>query len=75
MTLDRTCYAIGSMNYPTTANLLSVDDGENVYCDCYVRESDVLAGFLPTSTVLTGIQCVMNMLRCPLEQILNLEIL
>ena len=71
LTLDRICYAVGNPNYPITTSLISIDEGASVYCECNVREGVVVS--LPAAGN-TGLECILKMLRCPLQQTLNVRL-
>ena len=69
ITLDRSCYMTGRSDYPVIATLLSNDDGATISCNCHL-----LRGVLADNTASSTLQCVMNVLRCPLQQRLNVTL-
>ena len=69
MTLDRSCYVIGNDDYPVTATLSSTDNGVSVRCQCQLPE-----GYLENIENEIELECMMTMLRCPLQQIVNITI-
>ena len=76
MTLDRTCYMIGAQNFPATVTLRSKDNGHSVYCECHVGEGNLVTSepVEPSGGGSSTIQCVMDMLRCPLDQALSVTL-
>ena len=71
LTLDRTCYVIGSSHYSVTTTLVSSDRGASVHCDCLVREGLLVS---TPADEDKGVECVLTMLRCPLQQKLNVTL-
>ena len=70
MTLDRSCYVIADRTHAVTATTISTDGGDSVYCECRI----VGGLLLEAKRSNTGVECVMTMLRCPLQQTLDLTI-
>jgi hypothetical protein len=67
--MDRTCYAINSSDrYTLTTSIISSDSGASVYCQCRVEEA---ASMFIQPGGKSGIGCVLMMLRCPLQQTLE----
>ena len=70
LTIDRNCYAINSSDrYTLTTSIISSDSGASVSWQCGVEDA---SGAFIRPEGNSGIECVLKMLRCPLQQRLEI---